>query len=385
MKSPLLITTLILGSFVLAGCGGGSGDSKRLTEAEEQISETEKELAEAKKKTEAAEAARQRAEVARQAAEAARQREQTAREQAERERDEQRAEADAAQLALNRDLARDVDRGLRAVTADQPIVAGAIDAIDNAPRYRASATVGTTPAISQRTTATGSLGGWFKTSTSGRDEANLDQLDVYSNVEAPTPVPFKDSDYNMDSNNVIVDAEGDVVSAHTIVPADGEHTEASAFPRTSGMPTGFSLPHRGLLESAYSVLGLNADGTADEEALKDAGITRAQYNQYRNDRGFRNEAIHPFRYTYTTSGTLQGASGTYRCGAASGTGASPCTVQNRGEHFVFAGPWTFRPTSGTTAVRVPDAQFMYFGWWSPSRQAGYGRRLEIPDFPWSHR
>ena len=104
-----------------------------------------------------------------------------------------------------------------------------------------------------------------------------------------------------------------------------------------------------------------------------AGITSSQFSQYINE-NFRNEAIYPFRYTYTTSGTLQGASGTYRCGGATATVA--CTVQNSGDHFNFVGEWTFRPSNGTTDVLIDDSEFMYFGWWS---------RQTIADESWAFR
>ena len=292
---------------------------------------------------------------------------------AEAERKAAEEKADAAQLALNRDLARDVEKGLRAFSADTPIRSGTIDTIT--PRYRASATVDTTPAISQRTTKTGSLSGWFKTSIAGRAEANLDQLDVYSNVDAPKPVPFKDSTYNSDGS--IVNAEGKVVGAHTIVSADQEHAASSAFPRDSAGPKkSFDLINRGLTKARFDQLDVDDDGKIsddldgdndgkvdDTELAAADNITRALLSSHEGGT-FRDEAKHPFQYTYTTSGTLQGASGTYRCGAGTNTGASPCTVQNRGAHFVFEGTWTFRPSSGTTTVRVPDAEYMYFGWWS---------------------
>ena len=354
----------------LAACGGSDGLTKTEEQALQdrlQAAENAQRLAEQQRQQEQqrrqqAEQQRQQEQQRRQQAEQQRQQEQQARQEAEAERDELQEENDAQQLAPNRDLARDVDRGLRNFRADTGSTQITPGATTITPRYNAGATVVTDPIISQRATTTGSLGGWFKTSISGRAEGNLDRLDVYSNVEAPTPVPFKDSTYN--SGGTIVNAEGNVVGAHTIVAADGPHTVSSAFPRESSTPTRYSLTHRGPDETEYSGLGLNADGSATDAELETAGIARAQYNQYRNGQGFRNADIYPFRYTYSVGGTLQGASGTYRCGAATNTGASPCTVQNRGEHFVFAGTWTFRPSSGTTTVRVPDAEFMYFGWWS---------------------
>ena len=199
-------------------------------------------------------------------------------------------------------------------------------------------------------------------------------MDVYSDAGAPARIDFKDSPYN--ANDAVVDEQGDVFGS---VPITGNqvHTAASAFPRTSGVPVGKDLVHRGMTSTQFDevrpdlVMDFDGDNDMDaadrntqafRDALETAGITRSQFNQYINDRGFRDTDRYPFRYTYTTSGTLQGASGTYRC--SSEMSDTDCTVQNSGDHFVFLGPWTFRPSSGTTDVVIDDSEFMYFGWWS---------------------
>ena len=59
------------------------------------------------------------------------------------------------------------------------------------------------------------------------------------------------------------------------------------------------------------------------------------------------------------SGTFDGASGTYSCGA----NANDCTSQaGDGGGIKLAGMWTFTANAGAT-VMVPDANYSYFGWW----------------------
>ena len=41
-----------------------------------------------------------------------------------------------------------------------------------------------------------------------------------------------------------------------------------------------------------------------------------------------------------------------------------CRVTNQNNHFRFHGPWVFTPLRTTSAVRVVDKEFMYFGWWA---------------------
>ena len=178
-------------------------------------------------------------------------------------------------------------------------------------------------------------------------------------MEADTTEPFRTSPLNEEdvgsppgtTTDVVIDGAGDVVGWVNIMNADGgvdNHSRIAAsgsFPRDIGLPKPFTLVDRGITETQYDALDTNGDGTLDEIAaasdgtVTDAelagvvvdgvtGITRQQYNQYRADRGFRDTDDFPQRYAYTTSGQLQGASGTYRCSGAN-TEAT-CTVQNRG-------------------------------------------------------
>ena len=81
---------------------------------------------------------------------------------------------------------------------------------------------------------------------------------------------------------------------------------------------------------------------------------------------------YPFRYNAEVGGTFHGASGTFTCAFSIKAETNACTVQNRGTQFHFVGPWEFRPSSATTGVRVPDTEFMWFGWWSRQALAAPG-------------
>ena len=200
-------------------------------------------------------------------------------------------------------------------------------------------------------------------------------------MEAPERNPFRTSRFN-EGNNVggppgtnttaVIDGTGDVVGWVNIMNDDHSRLTASgAFPRDIGPPEPFSLVDRGLTEAEYDSGPTDTDGngTISDTELADftPSITRQQYNRYRVGTGFRNAPNTPHfpeRYAYTTSGTLQGASGTYRCSGADTT--ATCTVQNNGASFTFGNgeDWDFIPSSGTVRIVVPDAEYMWFGVWA---------------------
>lgn len=295
-------------------------------------------------------AAERAAEAQRQAAERAQQAAEAAREQAEQERD-------AAQQQVTRADARLVLEGLATdiQSADVTVV----------PRHNAVVRITSiTPATTFVNPTAGSLQGWRKTAFAKNVRPNIDRLEVYSNVEAPTYLPFRDSDYNDGitageisgvpatdivapfetgaAPSVVIDQQGKVVGWLDI--PDGARVDAtsSAFPRTSGLPMTYTLIDRG----EWTTVQRDQDPSPVPE----------------NYRGpFRNPEVDPQRYEFERSGTLGGANGTFRCAAATLT---TCSVQNTGNSLVFAGPWTFRPSSAGSRVRIADEAYMYFGWWS---------------------
>ncbi len=317
MKSKLLIAAVIAGSFALAGCGGGDDTAEMMptdpvppTAEEERIAELEDELEEAERLAE---------------------QERLAKEAAEAERQRLEMEAEEARQAANAAAARRALAGSRAT--------GSAAGITVDPRYNMAAIV-TAPAGTSPQ-ATSQTGRWRKTSLTGRTATTVDTVEVYADVEAPDPVNFKDSEHNTG----VVNEEGDVDGELTITNTAHSHLVASgSFPRTSAVAQQFDLVDRGPTQAE-----IDADPNDD--------ITGTG----------RDTDRHPDQYSVEVSGTLQGASGRFRCG---GNADATCTVQNRGDTFNFGGTWVFIPSSGTTKVLVPDAQYMWFGWWARHTPGG---------------
>lgn len=319
MKTKLL-AALILGSFVLAGCGSsGSNDSAQMMDDDTPSTETDT-VSDLQDQLDAAE------ERARQAEEARRQAE---------------MEAEEARQAANRAEARRALAGTRAT--------GSTATLAVTPRYGMAATV-TVPTGTSATTSS-QTGRWRSTSLTGQTATTVDTVEVYADVEAPDPVDFKDSDYN--SGNSVVNTEGDVIGEVAIAGSRND-TAASSFPSTSGPPKSFDYVDRGF----------------DNQAAKQAAIDACTLGEScpANSIPVRNTERYPLRYAVDVGGRLGGASGTFRCDATDTSTA--CTVQNRGNTFFFAGPWAFIPSSGTTKVLVADAQYMWFGWWARETPGG---------------
>ena len=156
------------------------------------------------------------------------------------------ADAEREQIADERDDA--VERADRAAAQDVFTGLGTAPSmmLDVTPRYRAHALL-VEPAL---TSASGSPAGqWYRTTATGRRPTENDWIEVYSNVEAPKPIPFKDSDYNM-VDPVVVDAQGDVVGWFDVVAGsnDGplrDDAASGSFDRASETPKSFDLVDRG--------------------------------------------------------------------------------------------------------------------------------------------
>ena len=106
---------------------------------------------------------------------------------------------------------------------------------------------------------------------------------------------------------------------------------------------------------------MNKDGDPDNDEVWDK--TNTHYVNYQL--AVRNTTRYPERYSTDVSGTLQGASGTFRCAGSAANGS--CSVDISGPNdYVFAADgaeWQFIPTSATSKVIIPDAEYMWFGWW----------------------
>ena len=310
------------------------------------------------------------------------------RQAAEAEQDRLEQVAEDAQQQVDQASSRTVLLGLGGLNAEMASTIGTDDP-DVTPRYRAAASVTGTTGVTFVNPTTGSQGRWFRTSFSNRGESFVDRMDVYTDVDAATSVPFKDSRYNVD--NAIVNAEGEITNRLGITGARDD-VAGTGFPRSSGPVMSYDLDSRGMTMTEFtdvqsSLESMDYDGQDDgftpadrntqafRDALEALGITVSQYNQYvsNNGRGFRNTDLYLEQWNAVVSGNLGGANGTYVCSSATRT--TSCTVQNRGSNNLnFVGPWTFRPSSGTVRVRVDDSTYMHFGWWS---------RQDISDGSWS--
>ena len=191
MKNKL-IAALIVGSFVLAGCGGGSSDSAMDEEMQvadqERIDELEEDLEEPPRKQarleraarEREQAAREREQAAREREQAAREREQAAREQAEAEQERLEMVAEEATAALNREQAQDALAQLTETLADIRMTwTVSSEIIRLRPRWRAIGPF----AASARVHGWCS---WYVTRFTNLDRQRDETLVVYSDVGAPT-------------------------------------------------------------------------------------------------------------------------------------------------------------------------------------------------------
>ena len=285
--------------------------------------------------------------------------------------------------------AQDVFNGLPLMEANQ---AGTGDPTVTA-SYNENAGVDTAPDVTFGSKTGRSARPWFVTSFSNRTSTVVDRLDVYTDVERLPDVPFKDSTYNSDSS--VVNAQGEVFGV-VLIGTLREDTASSSFPTRTGREARFDVVHRGMTSGDFMMArtaieidhdGIGGDFTAADRntpefraALEAAGITRSQYNQYVRDTGFRDEDRHPYRYSAERSGTLGGASGTFRCaGRGDDAATATCIVDYRGGtsfNFSGTGTWEFFPRRATEGVDVLDEIYMYFGWWS---------RQNVEDGSWSFR
>ena len=185
--------------------------------------------------------ARQQLQTAQQATTA----EERRRQEAETEQDRLEQVAEDAQQQVDQASARPVLVGLGGLDADMASTIGTDDP-NVTPRYRAAASVTGTIGVTFVNPTTGSQGRWFRTSFSNRGASFVDRADVYSDVDGPTSVRFKDSDYNDGtSDNTVVGKLGRELVGDTVVNAEGDvvnwlgvmgrqdDTASSAFPRTS--------------------------------------------------------------------------------------------------------------------------------------------------------
>ncbi len=318
-------------------------------------------------------------------------------------------EAEGAGNQLRQNNARRVLAGLNPGAA--PTAAGTSVAVT--PRYRASALVTPTPPLSTPTTTTGTNGKWFRTSIEDRDFATIDRIDVYSDVEAPKQVPFRDSIYNDGtSGDGIANTDNTLTVVAPYNPDDSTPTEvidslgevggsiripddarvsgvvSSSFPKSGEAVKSFTVTDRGFYKQTDIDAGRKWYREASS-AERQGGTGAPSHcsggtNGACDSSGFpldatdpktiRNDKRYPLRYTHEATGSsLAGARGTFTCASATKPAANGCRVTNQNTHFSFFGPWVFTPDK-SAHVRVDDTEYMYFGWWArqtnPNDSAG---------------
>ena len=338
------IGVTILAAALLAGCGGGSDTremelEQEVEELKEEVAELEEELDDAPTDADVEAARRRGQQEGRQEGEQLAEEAQEAQEEAEQELEELEDLAGQQRDELNRARAKAVFDGLggdEAGTAEPTINPG----------YRSVPKPVTAPPVTWADPSTSSSGKWFVSSFTSNSGTTRDKLVVYSDVEAPTTVPFKDSTYN--TGSAVVNAAGDITGRVEMGTDQRDDVAGSGFPRdSSGTPRTYDYVDRGL----HTTTQRDNDSVTDHDP--------AEHGPWRD------EDRYPHRYNVEISGTLGGASGRFLCSADAIT--TPCTVQRVGDNLLFGGPtgaWTFRPSSANAGVRVPDEHFMYFGWWS---------------------
>ena len=235
-----------------------------------------------------------------------------------------------AQVAEDAQQKLDAAAAMKALAGDRMIGDDADLAVT--PMYRKAASI-QMPNLTG-TGSTSSAGRWLRTTHSDADAATRDTVVIYSDVGAPTREDFATG------YTGVIDGAGMVIGFVTIDSDNhGTLVASSSFPRSPGRAVTQRVRDRGPTKSQI-------------DAIPDDDITGTG----------RDEVRYPTRYSVELSGSLQGASGRFRCGGADAEAL--CTVQNRGGSFFFGGIWQFTPSSGTVKILVDDAEFMWFGWWS---------------------
>jgi len=322
--------------------------------------------------------------------------------------DETEKEAGGTGSQLLQNNARRVLAGLNAHDASSEAAQAGAAEPTIMPRYRASALVTTAPRLSTPTIVTGTSGKWFSTSITDRDFTTSDRLDVYSDVEAPKRISFRESVYNngtagdgisntsagitvadlynpsaQATSQEVIDSLGKVVGSLDIANHTVSGVVASSFPKSGDGEKTFKVVDRG----RYTRAMIDAGKAWFESPTGTRGSPPTHCNGDCDRGGFpvtppnpsdprtvRDDKRYPLRYTYEAPGSIAGASGTFTCASAeSQPPANACGVTNQGNHFFFDGPWVFTP-SASAQVSVDDTEYMYFGWWAhqsnPNNTAG---------------
>ena len=305
------------------------------------------------------------------------------------ERDDLQEERDEAQQKLDRFVALEIVNAIPDTIPDR-------NSIPSVPSFLSYGEPVREPVLATATgatftsTSTGSSGGWFTTTRSGSGEQRRDFVEIFSNVERPIREDIRDYSAREADEvptgvttqlpwNLTFDEQGRPTNHLDITTANaGTIATSSRFPRPSTQRQGeketFTVTDRGPTQAQKNqanarkvvVDDLNSDDTpANDVVFADDPLYDDYRLPVRADRYLE-------RYSIDISGIgmLQGARGTFRCAGTSETAGSggSCTVNLSGpNNYVFANgagvEWQFIPTSATSEVIIPDAEYMWFGWW----------------------
>ena len=217
-----LIAALILGSFVLSGCGsGGSNDTAQMMDGTTPPTETDT-VSDLQDQLDAAEERARQAEAARQQAE---------------------MEAEEARQAASRAEARPAFTGLGAAAV------GTVTSVT--PKYRAKATVVTNPSVTFASSSLSSSGSWSVTTFSNAGSANQDDLVVYTDMGAPTSVLITEHSTHMSAFNAVADTN----NIRATLTGNGNPIASSRFPRG-----GLSTTYDHTIDSDPDTDGSDLDG-----------------------------------------------------------------------------------------------------------------------------
>ena len=170
----------------------------------------------------------------------------------------------------------------------------------------------------------------------------------------------------MHSRAMEADDDGNVVEEVVMVSTDIEAPKATAFAMVTGqalnardLDTGVDADDDGDMTNDYTALTLIAVGADGANLSK---VMAAAFDPVANVPS-KSFAIDDATTTsmdeaFETSGTYNGASGTYRC---NGTVACTATYAD-GKLASLTGDWVFTPDAGATSD-VPDADFLHYGFW----------------------
>ena len=250
------------------------------------------------------------------------------RQQAETDRERSEQQREDTQQLLNQGQAKYAHDGLAVFAGDTRMLGthssppAGTPLTDVDPMYAAKAEVTTDPSVTFRNSQLTRSGRWAVTTFSNVGSPHDDDLVIYADMGAPTPVRITQHPTHMGNFN----------------PVTGNVNQIRASLSTGTSPVPIAAPGQfpGGGRSKTFV------PTIDSDPLVDA-----------DGDGIKTNDLDTTRF----GGSFQGARGTFEC-------IGTCTIRHRGgdQYEVVTNNWTFT-TGATASVQEPDASYMYFGWW----------------------